>query len=96
MQVDSPATAVEQLKEASGNNGDIDESLYSRQLYVLGHEAMIGLAPNLLQLAIEKYVIGYALRARHPARLGVGDSSRNRRRRIRLKGRPIELRCKGL
>ena len=40
MQVDSPATAVEQLKEASGNNGDIDESLYSRQLYVLGHEAM--------------------------------------------------------
>ncbi|CAI9628008.1 unnamed protein product [Alternaria burnsii] len=40
MQVDSPATAVEQLKEASGSNGDIDESLYSRQLYVLGHEAM--------------------------------------------------------
>jgi ubiquitin-activating enzyme E1 len=40
MQVDSPATAVEQLKEASGNNGEIDESLYSRQLYVLGHEAM--------------------------------------------------------
>ncbi|KAK4984794.1 E1 ubiquitin-activating protein [Elasticomyces elasticus] len=37
MQVDSPAAAVEQLKEA---NGDIDESLYSRQLYVLGHEAM--------------------------------------------------------
>ena len=37
MQVDSPATAVEQLKEASGSNGDIDESLYSRQLYVLGH-----------------------------------------------------------
>lgn len=40
MQIDSPATAVEQLKEASGNNGEIDESLYSRQLYVLGHEAM--------------------------------------------------------
>ena len=40
MQVDNPATAVEQLKEASGNNGGIDESLYSRQLYVLGHEAM--------------------------------------------------------
>ena len=40
MQVDSPATVVEQLKEASGNNGEIDESLYSRQLYVLGHEAM--------------------------------------------------------
>lgn len=37
MDVDSPAAAVEQLQEA---NGDIDESLYSRQLYVLGHEAM--------------------------------------------------------
>ncbi|KZF23266.1 putative poly(A) RNA transport protein [Xylona heveae TC161] len=35
MQVDSPAEAIEQLKQ-----GDIDESLYSRQLYVLGHEAM--------------------------------------------------------
>lgn len=32
MEVDA---AIEQLK-----NGDIDESLYSRQLYVLGHEAM--------------------------------------------------------
>lgn len=30
--------AVEQLKGVQ--NGDIDESLYSRQLYVLGHEAM--------------------------------------------------------
>ena len=29
------AAGVEKLK-----NGDIDESLYSRQLYVLGHEAM--------------------------------------------------------
>jgi ubiquitin-activating enzyme E1 len=29
---------VQQLKEAA--NGEIDESLYSRQLYVLGHEAM--------------------------------------------------------
>ncbi|KAF2721561.1 putative poly(A) RNA transport protein [Polychaeton citri CBS 116435] len=38
MDVDSPAAAVEQLK--NGANGDIDESLYSRQLYVLGHEAM--------------------------------------------------------
>ena len=37
MQVDSPAAAAEQLKQA---NGEIDESLYSRQLYVLGHEAM--------------------------------------------------------
>ncbi|KAI9830618.1 MAG: hypothetical protein M1819_005428 [Sarea resinae] len=35
MQVDSPAEAIEALK-----NDDIDESLYSRQLYVLGHEAM--------------------------------------------------------
>lgn len=40
MQVDSPATAVEQLKQVSNGNSDIDESLYSRQLYVLGHEAM--------------------------------------------------------
>lgn len=31
------AGAAEQLKNS---NGDIDESLYSRQLYVLGHEAM--------------------------------------------------------
>ncbi|KAF2838946.1 ubiquitin-activating enzyme E1 [Patellaria atrata CBS 101060] len=37
MQVDSPAAAVEQLKD---DRGEIDESLYSRQLYVLGHEAM--------------------------------------------------------
>ena len=36
MELDSPAAArTEQLK-----NGEIDESLYSRQLYVLGHEAM--------------------------------------------------------
>ena len=35
MDLDTPESAVEQLK-----NGDIDESLYSRQLYVLGHEAM--------------------------------------------------------
>ncbi|XPS77114.1 E1 ubiquitin-activating enzyme [Ascochyta lentis] len=40
MQVDDPPAAVEQLKEASGGSGEIDESLYSRQLYVLGHEAM--------------------------------------------------------
>ncbi|KAF2403532.1 ubiquitin-activating enzyme E1 1 [Trichodelitschia bisporula] len=37
MQVDSPAAAAEQLKDS---RGEIDESLYSRQLYVLGHEAM--------------------------------------------------------
>jgi len=38
----TPAQTVQQLKEAAaaGNNGEIDESLYSRQLYVLGHEAM--------------------------------------------------------
>lgn len=35
MDIDSPVVGAEQLK-----NGDIDESLYSRQLYVLGHEAM--------------------------------------------------------
>lgn len=35
MDVDSPSIGTEQLK-----NGEIDESLYSRQLYVLGHEAM--------------------------------------------------------
>lgn len=40
MDVDSPAAAIEQLKQAQDNNGEIDESLYSRQLYVLGHEAM--------------------------------------------------------
>ncbi|KAF2083570.1 putative poly(A)+ RNA transport protein [Saccharata proteae CBS 121410] len=37
MQVDSPAAAAAQLKNSTG---EIDESLYSRQLYVLGHEAM--------------------------------------------------------
>ena len=35
MDVDNPGAAIKQLQ-----NGDIDESLYSRQLYVLGHEAM--------------------------------------------------------
>ena len=35
MEVDGSAVDVGQLK-----NGDIDESLYSRQLNVLGHEAM--------------------------------------------------------
>jgi ubiquitin-activating enzyme E1 len=37
MQIDSPAVVAEQLKDGPG---EIDESLYSRQLYVLGHEAM--------------------------------------------------------
>lgn len=41
MDLDPPTPDVEQLKKAQdGNNGEIDESLYSRQLYVLGHEAM--------------------------------------------------------
>ncbi|KAJ6144673.1 Ubiquitin-activating enzyme [Penicillium chermesinum] len=35
MQVDNPQETVELIK-----HGEIDESLYSRQLYVLGHEAM--------------------------------------------------------
>ncbi|KAJ5098199.1 hypothetical protein N7532_005200 [Penicillium argentinense] len=35
MQVDNPQETVELIKQ-----GEIDESLYSRQLYVLGHEAM--------------------------------------------------------
>ncbi|KAF2422612.1 ubiquitin-activating enzyme E1 1 [Tothia fuscella] len=37
MQIDDPAAAAADLKNA---DGEIDESLYSRQLYVLGHEAM--------------------------------------------------------
>ena len=42
MDVDGAGSAkVEQLKQAQdGASGEIDESLYSRQLYVLGHEAM--------------------------------------------------------
>ena len=35
MEVNGLPVATEQLK-----HGEIDESLYSRQLYVLGHEAM--------------------------------------------------------
>lgn len=35
MQVQNPGETVEKIKQ-----GEIDESLYSRQLYVLGHEAM--------------------------------------------------------
>lgn len=35
MELDRPSVGSEKLK-----NGEIDESLYSRQLYVLGHEAM--------------------------------------------------------
>jgi ubiquitin-activating enzyme E1 len=40
MQVDSPAAAAEVAAELKSGEGEIDESLYSRQLYVLGHEAM--------------------------------------------------------
>lgn len=42
MDIDGGAAAnVEKLKQAQEQgNGEIDESLYSRQLYVLGHEAM--------------------------------------------------------
>lgn len=49
MQIDSPAAAAAELKNAAGN-GEIDESLYSRQLYVLGHEAMkrMGLSDILI------------------------------------------------
>ena len=39
MDVDTPTTALSQLKQDAAN-GEIDEGLYSRQLYVLGHEAM--------------------------------------------------------
>lgn len=35
MQLDKTSETVELIK-----HGEIDESLYSRQLYVLGHEAM--------------------------------------------------------
>lgn len=47
MQIDDPAAAV---APAKNSNGEIDESLYSRQLYVLGHEAMkrMGLSDVLI------------------------------------------------
>ena len=35
MEIDTATVGTQLLK-----NGEIDESLYSRQLYVLGHEAM--------------------------------------------------------
>ena len=51
MDVDSPAAAIEQLKDA---HGEIDESLYSRQLYVLGHEAMKRMgASNVLVVGLK-------------------------------------------
>ncbi len=39
MQIDDPPAMAERLKSIA-ESGEIDESLYSRQLYVLGHEAM--------------------------------------------------------
>ena len=45
MEVDL-AVGTDQLK-----NGDIDESLYSRQLYVLGHEAMKRMSSSHILIA---------------------------------------------
>jgi ubiquitin-activating enzyme E1 len=43
-----------QVDETSRGNGDIDESLYSRQLYVLGHEAMKRMsASNVLVVGLK-------------------------------------------
>ena len=49
MEVDNPGAAIQQLQ-----NGEIDESLYSRQLYVLGHEAMKRMgASNVLVVGLK-------------------------------------------
>src|SRR3978361_2290594 len=49
MDVDNPGAAIQQLQ-----NGEIDESLYSRQLYVLGHEAMKRMgASNILVVGLK-------------------------------------------
>ncbi|KAF2277312.1 ubiquitin-activating enzyme E1 [Westerdykella ornata] len=40
MQLDNPAAAAAAAERLKDAQGEIDESLYSRQLYVLGHEAM--------------------------------------------------------
>ncbi|KAL9107423.1 MAG: hypothetical protein Q9227_007707 [Pyrenula ochraceoflavens] len=49
MQIDSPGEVMEQVKQ-----GEIDESLYSRQLYVLGHEAMKRMsASNVLIIGLK-------------------------------------------
>src|SRR5271163_3048992 len=51
MQIDDPAAAAAQLKD---EHGEIDESLYSRQLYVLGHEAMKRMsASNILVVGLK-------------------------------------------
>jgi ubiquitin-activating enzyme E1 len=43
-----------QVDETGRGNGDIDESLYSRQLYVLGHEAMKRMsASNILVVGLK-------------------------------------------
>jgi ubiquitin-activating enzyme E1 len=46
MDVDNPGAAIKELQ-----NGEIDESLYSRQLYVLGHEAMKRMGSSNVLLA---------------------------------------------
>ncbi|KAK4696125.1 ubiquitin-activating enzyme E1, partial [Lecanoromycetidae sp. Uapishka_2] len=46
MDIDGPSVGTEQLK-----NGEIDESLYSRQLYVLGHEAMKRMSSSHILIA---------------------------------------------
>ena len=40
------AAAAPENAGSGGTQGDIDESLYSRQLYVLGHEAMRKMAQS--------------------------------------------------
>ena len=46
MEIDLPSVGSEQLK-----NGEIDEALYSRQLYVLGHEAMKRMSSSHILIA---------------------------------------------
>lgn len=33
-----------------GTSGDVDESLYSRQLYVMGHDAQVGIPRGFLDV----------------------------------------------
>lgn len=42
----SPAAKKRKMANGSNKNGEIDEGLYSRQLYVLGHEAMRRMAAS--------------------------------------------------
>ena len=46
MDIDMTSVGSEKL-----NNGEIDESLYSRQLYVLGHEAMKRMSASHILIA---------------------------------------------